>query len=81
MINQSNKTYDVETGTIYPTEVLKSNICDYNDAYILVRDDIITTAHNHATSVAFKNSAHFIKCIIKIDETPIDDAKDRCTIS
>ena len=25
---------------IYSTEVSKSNLCNYNDAYILVRDDI-----------------------------------------
>ena len=25
---------------IYDTEVLKSNVCDYNEAYILVRSDI-----------------------------------------
>ena len=27
--------YDGENETTYNTEVLKSNICDYNDAYIL----------------------------------------------
>ena len=27
---------------MYNTEVLKSNICDYNDAYILVRGNITT---------------------------------------
>ena len=56
-------------------QVLKSNICDYNDTYILVRGDITITAAG-ATQVAFKNCAPFTKCITKIDGTTIDDAED-----
>ena len=42
---QENETlsianYGVENEINYNTEVLKSNICDYNDVYILVRGDI-----------------------------------------
>ena len=40
--DQSNANYDAGTEVIYNTEVLKSNICDYNDAYILVKGDITT---------------------------------------
>ena len=68
--DQSNANYDVGNEIIYNTEILKSNHCDYNDAYILVRDDVII-----ATEVAFKNCASFIKCITKIDGTTIDDAE------
>ena len=46
--DQSNANYDVGNEIIYNTKVLKSNICDYNDAYILVRDDI-TAVSVHAT--------------------------------
>ena len=35
--DQSNANYDVGHEIIYSTEVLKSNLCDYNSAYILVR--------------------------------------------
>ena len=35
--DQSNANYDVGNEIIYSTEVLKSNLCNYNDAYILVR--------------------------------------------
>ena len=49
------------------TKVLKSNLCDYNNAYILVRAAL-------ATQVAFKNCAPFTKCITNIDGTTIDDA-------
>ena len=42
--DQSNANYDAENEIIYNIEVLKSNFCDYNDAYILVRGDITVTA-------------------------------------
>ena len=35
--NGSNVNYSVENEIIYSTEILKSNFCDYNDAYIIVR--------------------------------------------
>ena len=41
---------DVRTEIIYNTEVLHSNLCNYNDSYILVRADIPTIGHR----VAFK---------------------------
>ena len=72
--DQSNANYDVRNEIIYNTEVLKSNLCDYNDAYILVRGNITITWHQ-VTQVAFKNHAPFTKYITKIDGTMIDDAK------
>ena len=65
---------DVEFEIIYNTEVLKFNVCDYNDAYILIRGNIII--RHQATQVAFKNCAPFTKFITKIDETTTDDAED-----
>ena len=38
--DQSNANYDVGNEVIYNTEVLKSNLRDYNRAYILVRGNI-----------------------------------------
>ena len=73
--DQSNAKYDVGNETIYNTEVLKSNLCDHNDAYILVRGDITVTSAPE-TPVLFKNCAPFTKCITKIDGTTIDDAED-----
>ena len=52
--DQTNANYDVGNDIIYNTEVLKSNLCDYNDAYILVRCNITVTAAA-ATQVSFKN--------------------------
>ena len=76
IVNDNSKAnYDVANEITYNTEVLKSSLCDYNDAYILVRGDVAATVAP-ATQVAFKNCAPFTKCITKIDGTTIDDAED-----
>ena len=76
MVNdQSNANYDIGNKIIYNTEVLKSNLCDYNDAYILAKGDIAITGHQ-AAEVAFKNFLPFTKDITKINETTIDNADD-----
>ena len=64
--DQSYGKYSERNEIIYNTEVLESNLCDYNDAYILVKGDIIVTEVPE-TQVSFKNCAPFIKCITKID--------------
>ena len=73
--DQSNTNYDVRNYFIYNTEALKSNICDYNDAYILVRGDVSIITHV-VTQGAFRNCARFKKNITKIYGSPIDDAED-----
>ena len=76
MVNdQSNANYDIGNKIIYNTEVLKSNLCYYNDAYILAKGDIAITGHQ-AAEVAFKNFLPFTKDITKINETTIDNADD-----
>ena len=42
--DKSNESYDVWNKIIYNTEVLESNLCHYNDAYILVKGVITVTA-------------------------------------
>ena len=42
--DQSNANYDAGNEIIYKTKVLKSNLCDYNDAYIIVTDGIIVVS-------------------------------------
>ena len=64
--DQSKANNDVGTETFYNTEVLKSNLCDYNNAYMLVRGDI-TVVGNNGTQVSFTNCLPFIKCITKYD--------------
>ena len=70
IVNDNSKAnYDLGSEIICNTEVLKSNLCDYNDAYILVRGNITIAGSNLSTQAAFKNCALFTKCITKIDGT------------
>ena len=66
--DQSNTDYDVGNEIIYNTEVLKSNLSDYNDAYILVRGDITIIGHNLVVEVAFKNVPHSLSVSQKLME-------------
>ena len=63
--DQSNQNYDVGKEIIYNKDILKSNLCDYNGAYILVRGDI-TVRGAPTTQVSLGNSVPFAKCITKI---------------
>ena len=66
--------------------MLRSNLCDYADSYILVKEAItITGAGDNAGEkqaderdkrVTFKNCAPFTKCISRINNTDIDNARD-----
>ena len=60
---------------LYNTEFLKSNQCDYNDAYISVRGNLTIIKHQ-VTQLAFKNCAPFTKCITKNYGTTTGDAED-----
>ena len=71
--DNSKANYNATNEITYNAEVLKSSLCDYEDAYILLRVDIYVTAAPE-TQVAFKNCAPMTKCIPKIEET-IDDAE------
>ena len=73
--DQSNANYDVGNKAIYNLKVLKSNLCGYNDAYILVGGNI-TIIELQETQVAFKNCPLFPKCVTKIDGTTTNDAED-----
>ena len=82
--DQSVANYDAGNKVIYNTEVLKSNLCDYSEASILVKYDITIIGHQ-VTQVAFKNCALFINSITKIDGTTINDTENldlviQCTI-
>ena len=68
--DQSYGKYGERNEIIYNTQVLKSNFCNYKDAYIIVKGDITATAAP-ATQVAFRNCASVIKCTSKTDKTTI----------
>ena len=55
------------------TETIKSSLCDYSNAFILVAGNI-TVAANNNTDVAYKNCAPFSTCTTKINDTFVDEA-------
>ena len=60
----------------YDTRVLKPNLCDYAEAYILVDGTIRAAAANAATRLALKNCAPFTKCNLEINNEHVDTAKN-----
>ena len=76
--DQNNTDYGEgnESGTTvkFETKVIKSSLCDYSDAYILVTGDITATGGDAVTRVAFKNCAPFTKCITHINDEHVDNA-------
>ena len=85
IINDENNTnYGVneDTGadnpdTIkYDTRVLKPNLCDYAEAYILVDGTIRAAKTLNATRLALKNCAPFTKCNLEINDEHVDTAEN-----
>ena len=63
--------------------MLRSSLCDYSDAYILVKGNISVNntaaagaaANNAAEKIIFKTCALFTNCISKINNTQVDNAE------
>ena len=78
--NNTNYGVDKNTGannpdTIkYDTRVLKPNLCDYADAYILVDGTIRAAAADADTKLALKNCAPFTKCNLESNDKHVDTA-------
>ena len=76
--DQNNTNYGEgnENGTTikFETQVIKSNLCDYSDAYILVIGNITAAGGDANARVAFKNCAPFTKCITHINDEHVDNA-------
>ena len=68
----------------FKTSMLRLDLCDYSDVYIVVKrtiDLLAAAAAAHGIektqkNVAFKNNAPFRSCISKINSTLIDNAED-----
>ena len=60
----------------FETKNIKSSLCDYLDAYILVTGDITVTDGDKNIDVAFKDCASFTKYITHINHEQIDTAED-----
>ena len=58
----------------FETKVIKPNLCDYSDAYILVTGDIKIADIAADTNVAIKNCAPFTRCVAHINDEHVESA-------
>ena len=86
-VNSLSNTYNENKSIKFKTPMLRSNFCDYSDAYILVKGTITVTApganngannirHKRNRPVILKNNAPFVSCITRINGELIEDADD-----
>ena len=86
-INSLLDTYNENKSIRFKTPMLRSSLCDYSDAYILVKGTITVTApgaNNGANNIRdkknrpliLKNNTPFVSCITRINGELIEDADD-----
>ena len=81
--DEARGTYSPNKQIKFKMSLLRSSLCDYGDAYILVTGNLTDTntaeagaaADNTNKKVIFKNCAPFTNCIRKINNTQIHDAE------
>ena len=79
-VNSLSNTYNENKSIRFKTPMLRSDLCDYADAYILV-NGAITVAENQPRDrqnrpSILKNNAPFVSCIMRIKNELIEDADD-----
>ena len=82
--DESRGTYNKDNQIRFKSSMLRSSLCDYVDAYILVKGTVTVantvaqgpTNNTANKKVMFKNCAPFINFISKINNTQVDDAHD-----
>ena len=79
-VNSLLNTFNKNKSIRFKTPMLRSNLCDYSDAYILVNGTITVTG-NHPRDrqnrpMILKNNAPFISSITRINGELIEDAND-----
>ena len=86
-VNSLFNTYNENKSIRFKTPMLRSNLCDYSDAYIVVKGTITVTApgaNNDANNIRdkrnrpliLKNNVPFVSCITRINGELIGDADD-----
>ena len=85
-INDESRGTYTSNVTKFKTVMLRSNLCDYADAYILVKgtitipgagdNDAAKRLDERDKGVIFKNCTPFTKCISRINNTDTDNAQD-----
>ena len=78
--DQSEKNYNLNNEIRIKTPMVRSDFCDFSDAYIVVKGDITVEGNNNGNkrnkNLVFKNNAPFINCITKINGIKIDNVED-----
>ena len=77
--DQSEGSYNANKEIRIKASMLRSDLCDYSDAYIVLKGNITITNPDNAKrnkAVAYKNNAPIINCISKINNVKIDNAED-----
>ena len=80
MDDQLEKNYNANKEIRTKTSMLRSDLCGFSDAYIVVKGTITLEvdydANKRNKNLAFKNNVPFINCISKINGVQIDNADD-----
>ena len=78
--SQSGNTYNTSEPIRFKTSMLRSDLCDYSDAYVWVKGTITVTNPNDNANfkkeLTLKNNAPFISCISKINGQLVENAED-----
>ena len=78
--SQSGNTYNTSKPRRFKTSMLRSDLCDYSDAYVWVKGKITVTNPNDNANfnkeLTLKNNAPFISCISKINGELVENAED-----
>ena len=74
-VDKDNGTNNPDT-IKYDTRVIKPNLCDYVEAYILVVGTIRAANALNAIRLALKNCAPFTKCNLEINDEHVDTAEN-----
>ena len=82
--DQSEGNYNVNKEIRIKISMRRSDLCDYSDAYIVVKGTITVVRPDNAKrnkAAALKNNAPFINRISKINGVKIDNAEDLYVVS
>ena len=78
--DQSGEIYNTNKQIRFKTSMLRSDLCDYSEAYIVIKGDITVEGANNKIIenklLAFKNNAPFISCISKMNDVLIENEED-----
>ena len=79
-VNSLSNTYNENKSIRFETPMLRSDLCDYGDAYILIEGIIIAGENaprdRQNRPVILKTNAPFLSCITRINGELIEDADD-----